>query len=97
MDIEGYEKPALAGLRQTLSRNRPVVLFELTVDPALPLLFSSMDDLTSSFPDDYDFVALADRNLGSGAYRLTPLRLAFDRPGRANVVAWPKEKWAAWP
>ena len=33
MDIEGYEKPALKGLRRTLQRHRPIVEFELSVDP----------------------------------------------------------------
>jgi FkbM family methyltransferase len=33
MDIEGYEKPALEGLRKTLRTYRPIVEFELSIDP----------------------------------------------------------------
>jgi FkbM family methyltransferase len=92
MDIEGYEKPALTGLQQTLQRHRPIVLLEISIDPALPLLFRSMKELTSCFPGDYEFFAISDRNLGSGAYRLGSLRVSFDRAGRVNVVARPRDK-----
>jgi FkbM family methyltransferase len=89
MDIEGYEKPALAGLRNVLARDRPIVLFELTIDPATPGLFTTMEQLRSFFPGDYEFLALGDRDLRTGAYTLQPLSLSFDRPGRANAVARP--------
>jgi FkbM family methyltransferase len=51
MDIEGYEKPALLGLAGTLRRDRPVVVFELTIDPKRPELFSSEAELREVFPE----------------------------------------------
>jgi methyltransferase FkbM-like protein len=55
MDIEGYEKPALEGLRVTLKNSRPIVVFELSRNPANPLSIKSEEELKSLFPDDYQF------------------------------------------
>ena len=89
MDIEGFEKPALAGLRQTLQRDRPIVLLEVSTNPGEPGLFASAEDLRAAFPEGYalfDFVPL---DMGAGTYALRPLSLPFDREGHAMVVAQP--------
>jgi len=56
VDVEGHEMPVLRGLRGTIARDRPVVMFE--VPKALRL--GQDGGLTSAyalFPDDYRFVA----------------------------------------
>jgi hypothetical protein len=90
MDIEGFEKPALAGLRDTLRQSRPTVLVEITVNPATAGLFTSADDLRSAFPADYDLLDIVTIDRGTGAYQLRPLTLRFDREGRGMVVAMPR-------
>lgn len=98
MDIEGYEKAALAGLRETLRRHRPIVLLELSIDPAFPHLFKSMDELRSAFPENYEFLRFGGRNVRTGSYWLqAPLQAAFDRPAQFNIVARPSEKAALVP
>lgn len=92
MDIEGYEKPALAGLRATLQRHRPIVLLEISIDPAFPHLFKSMESLRSAFPENYDFFQLVDQNRLTGAFRLQPFHPSFDRRAQFNIVARPSEK-----
>lgn len=59
IDIQGYEKPALAGLRATLERDRPIVLMELAVEGAVELGYFSEADLRASFPTDYAFYRIA--------------------------------------
>jgi FkbM family methyltransferase len=90
MDIEGFEKPALAGLRNTLRRDRPVVLLEIATNPAVPYLFKSIDDLRASFPEDYEFLDFVVLDLAAGSYELRPLRMSFDRANRAMTVARPR-------
>jgi Methyltransferase FkbM domain len=92
MDIEGYEKQALAGLQETLRRYRPVVLMELSIDPALPELFKSLQELQSAFPENYEFFGFRERDRVSGAYRLHPFRPSFDQISQFNIVARPNEK-----
>lgn len=91
IDIEGFEKPALAGLRKTLERHRPIVLMEFTVRPELPQLFGSVEELRAAFPKDYEFLEMTDRNNFTGAYRLKHLSQKFDQD-QFNVVAMPSEK-----
>jgi FkbM family methyltransferase len=92
MDIEGYERPAVRGMRRILERHRPVLLLEVSTDPAIPELFRSLADFEAAVPEQYDFLSFANRNLGSGAYRLVPMRLSFEHASRANVVAVPAER-----
>jgi FkbM family methyltransferase len=97
MDIEGYEKQALAGLRETLRRQRPIVLMEITIDPAFPHFFKSMEELRVAFPENYEFFVLADRNPLTGAFQLEPFDPPFDRSLQFNIVARPAEKANAVP
>ena len=93
MDIEGFEKSALLGLAETLRRDRPVVVFELTINPERPGLFSSAADLRDVFPMDYDFLVFSQWDFYTGFYELADLTSArFDRKSTYNAVAYPKEK-----
>jgi FkbM family methyltransferase len=92
MDIEGYEKPALTGLRATLRRDRPIVLMELSINPSFPDLFKSLDDLKAAYPENYEFFTFDARDPLSGAYRLAPFQPSFDRNDQFNIVARPIEK-----
>jgi FkbM family methyltransferase len=95
MDIEGYEKPALKGLRRTLQAHRPIVEFELSVDSKNPVGIKNKDELIALFPEKYQFVVFSDKNDPStGTYLLQPIseRLRFDKAKQYDVVAYPKEK-----
>lgn len=95
IDIEGYEKPALKGLRRTLQAHRPIVEFELSVDPKNPVSIKNKDELIALFPEKYEFLVFSDKNDPStGTYFLQPIseRLRFDKAEQYDVVAYPKEK-----
>jgi FkbM family methyltransferase len=96
MDIESYEKPALAGLRATLERDRPVVVVEITHKDHLDVTFKSTDEILAAFPDDYVLFWFAPvrGELINGAYRLVPYRFEASKRPNDNVVAVPREKIA---
>lgn len=55
VDTDGYERLALIGLNNILSKNRPIVVFELNnVDGG----FRSKEEILKTFPDAYDFYYL---------------------------------------
>jgi len=95
MDIEGYEKPALKGLRRTLLRDRPVVEFELSVDPRSPVSIKSSAELMELFPEKYEFLVFSEKNNpATGAYFLEPTTelVRFDKTQQYDMVAYPIEK-----
>ena len=95
MDIEGYEKLALKGLRRTLERYRPVVEFEISIDPKGSVSIKSSDELIGLFPEKYEFLVFAEKDdPATGAYLLEPMseRLRFDEVRQYDMVAYPIEK-----
>ena len=95
MDIEGYERPALKGLRHTLQTYRPIVAFELSVDPKSSITIKDSNDLVALFPESYEFVVFSEKSdPWTGKYDLRPLAdvLQFERAQQYDVVAYPKEK-----
>lgn len=97
MDIEGYEKPALKGLRETLRKDRPIVEFELSTDPKSSVSIKSKEELAALFPENYEFLVFRDdpsRRL-SGIYALEPMNddlVRFDKAMQRDLVALPLEK-----
>jgi FkbM family methyltransferase len=94
MDIEGYEKPALRGLRETLAASRPVVVLEISIDRGLESAFHSERELRDAFPEDYEFYYFDKlmRDERSGRYALEPFLFDFETKRKEDVVAVPVEK-----
>jgi FkbM family methyltransferase len=91
-DIEGYEKPALLGLRRTLERNRPIVVMELNLGSEES--FKSIDDLYATFPHSYELLLFCKEDPYTGHYQLCKQgdRLDFKKQERHNIVVYPMEK-----
>jgi FkbM family methyltransferase len=106
VDIEGYERYALQGLRETLVANRPVVVMEINPTDGG---FNSSAQLDTTFPSDYEYYYLRQGvcpinsmsfdyfgyrytygPIVRGDYRLEPFDFVFGR--QSNVVAIPLDK-----
>lgn len=102
IDIEGYEKPAISGLRNTLMMNRPIVIMELNI--GLEHEWTSVEDMLDHFPSDYRLMEIKSGNWSTSDYKLNVLN--FDRlmklnkkhPGslapflHPNIVLYPSER-----
>ncbi|MCY4263482.1 MAG: FkbM family methyltransferase [Gammaproteobacteria bacterium] len=101
IDVEGFEKPALHGLRDTLQIQRPLLVCEITYSDQLS--FQSLPEFKAALPANYDFFLFNKRNAtggidkrrGSqakrtGAYQLVPLD-RWRKEGQDDIVAIPNE------
>ncbi|PCI78203.1 MAG: hypothetical protein COB20_06900 [SAR86 cluster bacterium] len=102
IDVEGFEKNVVAGLRDTLEKSRPVTVLEVTYGNSLS--FASLDELKAALPTDYALFRFNNRKPDgskarrrgakakrSGDYELIP----FDEwriSGQDDVIACPKER-----
>jgi len=101
MDVEGFEKPALEGLRETLCRTRPLLVCEITYGKELS--FTSMKELASHLPADYQLFTFDKRKQDgskarrrdarsrhSGEYCIIPFTSLLPS-GQDDVIACPAE------
>jgi len=92
VDVEGFEKPVLLGLRRTLAAHRPVLVFELAVRAGVDSRFKSREDLEAALPDDYRLYYFAQWNGYTGEFDLRDLNIDFDVPiGQWDIIAAPAE------
>jgi FkbM family methyltransferase len=91
IDTEGFERPVLAGLRESFSRNRPVGAFELTYQTGFDRLFGSEDEILKYLPVDYSLWIVEKEG---ESYVLEPFDFDFTDPEfhQATVAAIPHEK-----
>lgn len=101
IDVEGFERKALLGMRQTLQRSRPVIACEISYGQ--PLSFTSREDLLGCLPKNYRLLQFNTRKANgktarrrgakakrSGAYELIPVTTWRDRD-QDDLVAVPEE------
>jgi FkbM family methyltransferase len=89
IDVEGTEAKAIAGLRASLERFRPVVLYEWRPDVSATAAIA-LPDVSSLFPDGYVFRTVSSR-LQDGVIELTIAPFNSDRPSE-NVLAIPPDQ-----
>jgi FkbM family methyltransferase len=87
-DIEGFEKFALGGLRETLVRDRPLIIIEVSSKTRETL--GSEAALRALFPPEYELYYFAKGKFDSGAYKLARYRYELT-PKIQDVIACPKE------
>lgn len=89
LDIEGYEKTALHGLKKTLSEQRPIMMMEFNTlgDDG----FKSMDELVADLPNKYLFFEIWGE-LNYGKYELKPFDQDKLKRERTNLPIVPLEK-----
>lgn len=103
MDVEGFEKKAIAGFSDTFARNRPIMVIELT--KGLDCSFSSEEEIAAALPDDYRLFMFdiynargkKDKNKDDlfrkqGTYQLIPFD--YDQVGdQVDLIAFPREQY----
>lgn len=107
IDVEGFEKQVLLGLRQTLAAARPVLVTEITYGKELS--FGAVEELLEVLPPDYRLFAFDTRKADgskarkrgararrSGEYQLIDYQ-RWLQSGQDDVVACPLEKIALLP
>jgi FkbM family methyltransferase len=99
MDIEGYEEPALKGLRATIERHRPLVIVEVTTkNHQVAGTIASFDQLRGLFPANYEFLMFeeAQRQYLDGNYDVRDFAPVadhfFKNEKQKNLIAVPAEK-----
>jgi FkbM family methyltransferase len=85
IDVEGFEAEVLAGLRATIGRDRPVILFELS--DRTRGAFKHEEGLRASLYPDHLLYEVGTRSV-SGPYRLRPFQFA----STSEVLALPAER-----
>jgi FkbM family methyltransferase len=88
-DVEGFEKFVLQGLAQTLKRDRPLCIIELS--PTTRKTLESSEALYALFPEQYAFYYFAWGSNNTGYYMLAPFHYARESKIQ-DVIACPKEK-----
>ena len=102
IDVEGFEKNVVTGLRDSLEKFRPIAVVEVTYGSSMS--FTSLDDLKASLPKGYALFRFNNRKADgtkarrrgakaklSGEYELTPFN-EWRISGQDDVIACPKEK-----
>lgn len=102
MDVEGFEKLALMGLKKTLHKERPIVVFEITYEGQNA--FKSKEEILALFPGKYHLLTFKIRKKNgsksrrkqgkarlTGRYELVSYNFEFPW-GQDDIVACPEEK-----
>lgn len=84
IDVEGFEKPVLRGLQNTLRKSRPVVVCEITYNK--PFSFESPDEILSILPENYSLLTFDTRKPDGSKARRKNSRTRFS--GNYNIISY---------
>jgi FkbM family methyltransferase len=94
IDVEGYERYVLEGLKKTLNDLRPIIVMEISLYQENA--FSDEEELLSAFPGDYEILLLSkpDCCWCKGEYSLQEPWDGFFEPStyQADIVLYPRER-----
>lgn len=102
IDVEGFEKHVIAGLQQTLARDRPWVVCEISY--GISQSFASRAELLELFPQDYSLLTFDTRKSDGGKARRRGARARLSghyeliefsqwrNSGQDDIVACPTEQ-----
>lgn len=102
IDVEGFERPALLGLSETLKQERPIVIVEVSY--TADLAFKDLADFKAALPTDYELFTFDTRKRdgskarkrGSKAKRTGEYDLVtfsqWRQSGQDDIIACPAEK-----
>ena len=107
IDVEGFEKKVIKGLRDTLKKERPIIVCEVTYGQQLS--FTTIQDLMSHLPARYEILTFRTRKPNgrknkrrnslakrTGYYELVTLN-SWREKGQDNLVFMPLEKSSSVP
>ena len=102
IDVEGFEKKVIKGLKRTIEEERPVIVCEITYGQQFS--FVSIEELSSYLPQNYEILTFNTRKLDgskdkrkgslakrSGFYELISLK-QWRSSGQDDIVMIPNEK-----
>ena len=102
MDVEGFEKNALLGLRRTLKRDRPIMVCEISYGNELS--FASLQEFAATIPNGYKLFSFDTLKTDgtkakkrgrkaryTGEYRLIPHN-GWKKNGQEDIICCPIEK-----
>lgn len=97
IDVEGYEAPALMGLRQTLVANHPIVMMEVTESSWK--VFESFGGLAAVLPYEFDIYEICNPPYLLGfvqfhSYRLERRAVVQPRKASFNLLLVPRSRRA---
>lgn len=89
IDVEGFEKNVIQGSKNSIFRDRPLIIFEMS-ETALASFNNNESEIRAIFPHDYEFYYFSYGNYNTGKYKLANYDFNFNYKHQ-DVIACPNE------
>lgn len=89
IDVEGFERQVIDGLKQTIEKHRPLIIVEIS--ETTKKSFGGADDFESIFPREYCFYKFSGVNREREHYKIKNFEYSSDVLA-VDIIAVPREK-----